>query len=650
MKNPTFRERIHYRFDNFITRGGIRIFSLLVLLFMILFVMIGAFRFGMKMLGAKAQWEGGLGQQLYITFLEMTDPGNMAQDIQSTLLMKIPGIIAGIVGIVMLSVLIAFITTALIERMEALRKGHSRVIEDDHTLILGWDPQRVVEILRELIIANESEDDPSVVILADVSKVQMDDHLNLVLPNRKNTRVITRSGSVSSLTNLYVASVETCKSVIVLASAREEASLEEKNLSDAQTIKAVLALSSACKAEQKQLNIVAEIFNQHHYEILQSNCPHRIEVVSANEILAKIMVQTSRSVGLSVVYSEILSFDGCEMYFHGADWNGISFGQAQFHFPDGVPMGIRKANGDILINPPIEEILDQDDEVLILAQDDSTIDFQPSLAAVSNELPLNSDRLKQVIENELIIGWNRKGPAIVAEYAEYVKDGSQIDVIVKNPQKSVIHEIQHLNDSLEGLQVQLINQDPLKAQTLIDVNPGKRDNIIILSGGEHQDPEKSDAQTILILLLLRRILHEHPDETVRTRLITEVMDSANRGLIAQVGVKDFIISNQFISMLLAQMSEELDIKLVYDQLFEEDGSEIYLKPACLYFESIPEEVSFADCMAIAQKRKEICIGIKVQKDEQNEHLNFGVSLVPEKNTKYVLRPNDCLIVVAEDES
>lgn len=650
MEKPTWRERIHYWFDNFITRGGIRIFSLLVVLFIILFVVITGIRLVMDVFGAESQWEGGIGREFYIAFLEMTDPGNMAQDIQSSLLMKIPGIIAGIVGIVMLSVLIAFITTALIERMEALRKGHSRVIEEDHTLILGWDPQRVVEIIRELIIANESESDPSVVILADVPKVQMDDHLNLVLPDTENTRVITRSGSVSSLTNLYVASVETCKSVIVLASAREEACLEEKNLSDAQTIKAVLALSSACNVEQKQLNIVAEIFNQHHYEILQSNCPHRIEVVNANEILAKIMVQTSRSVGLSVVYSEILSFDGCEMYFYGADWNGVSFGKAQFHFPDGVPLGIRKAGGEILINPPVDQILKPDDEVLILAQDDSTIDFQSSPVAVPNDLPLKSDRLEQVVENELIIGWNRKGATIVREYAEYVQDGSAIDIIVKNPPKSVVGEIQQLNDQLEGLTVQLINKDPLQAQALIEVQPGKRDNIIILSGGEHKDPEKADAQTILILLLLRRIFQDHPNETVRVRLITEVMDSANRGLIAQVGVKDFIISNQFISMLLAQMSEELDIKMVYDQLFEEDGSEIYLKPASLYFESIPEKITFADCMAIAQKRNEICIGIKIKDKEQDEFLNFGVRLVPEKNTSYSLQPQDCLIVVAEDES
>ena len=164
------------------------------------------------------------------------------------------------------------------------------------------------------------------------------------------------------------------------------------------------------------------------------------------------------------------------------------------------------------------------------------------------------------------------------------------------------------------------------------------------------DAEKADARTILILLLLRRIFSDHPDETVNTRLITEVMDSANQNLISDVGTKDFIISNRFISMLLAQISEEADIKRVYDDLFSEDGTEIYREPASLHFESSPIDVTFADCMGIAQKRREMCIGIKIKTDEENADRNFGVTLIPEKNTRFTLQPQDCLIVVAEDDS
>ena len=65
--------------------------------------------------------------------------------------------------------------------------------------------------------------------------------------------------------------------------------------------------------------------------------------------------------------------------------------------------------------------------------------------------------------------------------------------------------------------------------------------------------------------------------------IGEILESENQSLVAHAGVNDFIISNRFISMLVAQISEDADIKPVYDDLFQEDGSEIYLKPAPLYF-------------------------------------------------------------------
>lgn len=598
----------------------------------------------------KAERGDGFFRQVYISFLQMTDPGNMAQDIESTPWLKLPAILAGLTGVVLLSMLIGFITTALATKMDELRKGHSRVVENDHTLILGWNDQRIVEIIRELIMANESEDNPAVVILADHPKEKMDDYFNLVLPDTGNTRLVTRSGSASSLTNLKIAAVETARSVIVLASSSENGNEEEKTASDAKTIKTILAVAT-CRDEAKELPIVAELFNVEHLEIVQESCPHPITVADSNEILAKIIVQTSRSVGLSIAYSEILSFDGCEMYFENTDWGGITFGEAQFHFPDGVPMGIRADNDEIIINPPIDRQLAPGDDILILAEDDSTVEFRQKPVATARDLPLKAGRLEQHRENELVIGWNRKARIIIEEYAEYVLDGSTVDVIVNKPSPEVRDEISALNEKLDPLTIRLIENDPLLKETLLSLEPSKRDNIIILGCCESETtPEEADAQTILILLLLRRIFTEYPDETVNTKLITEVMDSANQSLISQAGVKDFIISNRFISMMLAQISEGADIKRVYDHLFAEDGSEIYLKPISTYFEETPIEVSFADCMKIAQKREEICLGVKIKALEESEDDNFGVKLIPEKNTAYRFESNDCLVVLSEDET
>lgn len=651
MEKPSLRQRLQYAFDNFIARGSTSIYLILGILFFVLIVAFGLWRAVVAIQDGEVTDDQTtfFSQQFFIAFLELTDPGNMAQDLESSIYMKIPAVGAGVIGIVMLSVLIAIITTSLIEQMERLRKGRSRVIEEDHTLILGWDDQRVVEILRELIMANESEPDAAVVILSEKDKEEMDLYLRQVLPNRGTTRVITRNGSTSSVLNLNLASASTCKSCIILATAKEESSREEKNLSDARAIKTILALTSACPQEENELNVVVELFDDHHSAIIKENCPHRVEAVNANEILAKILVQTSRSVGLSIAYSEIFSFDGCEMYLHKGKWPETQFGVCQFHFPDGVPMGIRREDGELLINPHYHTALYPGDEVLILAQDDSTVEYKEEPVTIPRDLPFEYKEMERTVENELIIGWNRKGKVIIQEYAEYVMEGSRIEVILQNPTWDERAEIKELDERLEHLTIRIIEKDPLLIETLLAAHPSSHDNIIILSGGEDTDPEKADAQTILILLLLRKIFEENPDETVNTRLITEVMDSSNRDLIAQAGVKDFIISNRFVSMLLAQMSENIEIKSVYDSLFEEDGSEIYLKPAHLYFNEFAARLTFADCMFAAQKREEVCLGIKITQDEENPEKNFGVDLVPIKDTIYHLKEDDCLIVLAENE-
>lgn len=655
MPDYTFRQLARYRFDRFMSRGGSSIFLSLIIVTLAVFLLIGVLRWITYLIypdGASAETTDTYLGQLYTIWLALTDPGNMNQDKFAHPVYKITAVMAGLAGVVIFSMLIAFITTALDQKIGDLKKGRSKVIESGHTLILGWG-DRVPEILRELVIANESEHKPSVVILAEQDKEEMDDYLALHMPDTKNTRVITRSGKVSSLVNLDIASVKTCKSVIVLPWCTDSESQAEKDASDTRVIKTVLGLV-ASKREDQEMNIVAELFNTRSRKIAQ-DITDEVTCVDGLDILAKILVQTSRSIGLSVVYNEVMSFDGVEMYLWGGEqgvaWGGITYGRVQFHFPDGIPIGLRRVDGSLQINPPLETVLNDGDDVIIIAEDDSTIAFEAKPAAEPTEYELAGGANIQRIEHELIIGWNAKAPIIIEQYADYVLEGSVVDVMLPDPQAAVRERIAELQAALPALKLSLIDADPLQPDALLAIEPFQYDNIIMLSqGGMAIDPETVDSETIIILLQLRRIFADHPERAGHTKLISEVMDSDNMELVSRAGVNDFIVSNRLVSMLLAQVSEEPAINDVYADLFEEDGSEIYLKPAPLYFKDLPGEYTYADMMAIAQKRGECCIGVKIAEHEQDMSRNFGVKLIPEKNTRYTLGLKDRLIVVAEDET
>ncbi len=647
-RRASFGERLRYRVDNFLARGSGALFLALVLSFTGSLVAIALLRLVLNLLVPDAGTD--LGLQTWFVFLQLTDPGNMSQDNTTPGVFKVTAVIAGMVGVVIFSALIAFLTTALDEAISNLKQGRSAVLESGHTLIIGWGP-RVVEILKELIEANESEERPSVVILAERDKVSIDQELQLLLPDRRNTRVVTRSGPTSSLASLKHVNAEEAKSAIILAYSEENASEEEKAASDAKVIKTCLALN----ALGGDYPIVAEIFYERNRSVVTDIAPERVTVIDTQSILAKVMVQTSRTSGLSTVYAELLSFEGCEMYFWSAeDWRGLTFGQSQFFFPDGVPIGIRTANDELFVRPEPDRHLGPGDEVLIVANDDSSIELAEQPVAQPAEMELPPNRVEQRRENKLIIGWTAKAPTIIREYADYVLEGSRVNVVLADPPPEIRSELKRLNDELDSVEVGLYSRDPLDEVQLESVKPLLYDDVTVLprNPSPDADPERVDAETIMVLLHLRKLQAERlrRGERPRTKLITEVLDSANQELIARAGVNDFIISNRMISMIFAQLSEEPAMKRVYDDLFAEDGSEIYVKPAELYFDAFPVRCRFADLMRLAQKRDgEVCIGFKLAALEHDGSRNYGVQLIPAKDQEITLRAEDALVVVAEDD-
>ena len=240
-------EHIRYRFENFMAKGGASIFISLIALFVLFFILAILVRGIILLVNPEYDVFETFPRHIWIIFLEMTDPGNMHWDTESSVWLKFSGVVAGMLGVLIFSMLIAFLTTGMYSTLEELKKGHSKVLESDQTLILGWS-ERVLGIIKELIIANESESDASVVILAEKDKGEMDDEIVKFFPNSKTTRIITRTGNTSSLTDLYRVSADKAKSVIILASCPESGTMNQKRNSDARVIKTILAIL-ACQEE-----------------------------------------------------------------------------------------------------------------------------------------------------------------------------------------------------------------------------------------------------------------------------------------------------------------------------------------------------------------------------------------------------------------
>ncbi len=431
----------------------------------------------------------------------------------------------------------------------------------------------------------------------------------------------------------------------------ESATDEEKVVSDAKVLKTILAVVAASKFDPTPPHIIAEVFDTTRREVMVGLDPEHITMVETESMIAKIIVQSSRTTGLGVVYDSLIGFQGSELYFYGTDWKGITFGELPFYFKDGVPLGIKEAGGKITLNPGSDYKLKNDDEIVIIAEDDSSIKFEKKKAFNPVDLPLSAAKIEKRKERELVIGWNAKAKTVVEEYTDYIQEGSVINLVVHNGTEDELVEINELRGRYPQYELQLFEYNPLDMEDLVRLNPETYDNVIILNKAE-EDTEKLDSTTITTLLLIRQIFKDHEKKTgkkVETKIITEVMNSTNLELIARTGVNDSIISGQMVSKILAQVAENPPILQVYEDLFREEGSEIYLKPINLYLDRLPEQVTLADFISLAQKRGEILIGYRfgAEADDVDKHFGVYINLPKDK----VIKPSkdDFFIVLAENE-
>ncbi|MCZ0982590.1 hypothetical protein O1L60_36875 [Streptomyces diastatochromogenes] len=130
-------------------------------------------------------------------------------------------------------------------------------------------------------------------------------------------------------------------------------------------------------------------------------------------------------------------------------------------------------------------------------------------------------------------------------------------------------------------------------------------------------------------------------------IVTEMNDDANREVAQVTKADDFIVSTKVISLLLTQLTENRDLYEVFTDLFDPEGSEIYLKPASHYV--VPgAEANFATVVEAARREGETAIGYRLARHGE-EAPGYGIFLNPPRAAPLVLGPEDAVVVLAEEE-
>ncbi|MFB9626519.1 CASTOR/POLLUX-related putative ion channel [Nonomuraea helvata] len=624
----TRRERLRYWFDNSMSRGTPALIGWLALVTVVMVVVFAALSVVLADDDVHNSWY----EALWGSLMRAMDAGTMAGDNEaSSPAFTVLGFVITIGGLLIVSSLVGVLTTGLDNKLTDLRKGRSRIVESGHTALIGWSDQ-IFTIIPELVEANASESRSCIAILGDRDKLEMEEELRARVGDTGKTRIVVRSGSPIEPTDLDLLSLDTARSVIVLSPQGED--------SDAHVIKTLLGLTNR-NWRRRRPPIIASVTDTDNLVAAELAGGGHAQVVDTDDIASRLIVQTSRQSGLSVVCTDLLDFGGDEIYMRPEPkLTGFPYGEALFAYETASLIGIRRGDGSVVLNPPMNTEIQPSDEMIVVAEDDSTIRLVRSFPPVVQQAIAHPVRQPAPPERTLLIGWNSRAPKIVAEMDQYVAPGSTLNIAADVMEDD--DRLAQLKVGLRNLAVNVKECDTTSRITLEALEPGVFDHIIVLAD-DRLEGQHADSRTLVTLLHLRDLASRTGQ---RFPIVSEMNDDRNRRLAQVTKADDFVVSDKLISLLMTQLSENPHLGAVFRYLFDSDGSEIYLKPATDYVQP-GVTVSFATLVASARMRGETAIGYRLQV-ESTSPPNYGVVLNPGKSEPVTLGPRDLVIVLAEN--
>lgn len=632
--NFTTKQKLQYAFDNLMAAGApamvgmLGVLSAVIILLSALFLTIGG-----KILAPEGAESVGFVEAIWLSLMRTLDAGTMGGDSGwgfRILMLILPTL----GGIFVISSLIGIIATAVEEKLADLRKGRSLVLESNHTVILGWSSQ-IFSIISEVIEANSSLPRHVIVLLADRDKVEMEDELRTRLPNRRNTTIICRSGSPSDTSAIEVVSLHTARSILILSGETEQPDFE--------VIKTILAITNNPDRKEHKYNIVTEMAEKANIDVVQMLGKNdNLSVLNSKDIIARVIAQTSRQSGLSLIYTDMLNFDGDEIYFKEVpQMVGKTYAETLHLYEDVCVMGLYDSQtGSAALNPPMSTLIAEQHRLVVLAEDETA-----GVACSAAELTFDQSVMRSIKEEGfshpekiLFLGWNAHSHAVLREMDHYVRAGSSVSIIAASGSEPAPSELQDLTNLACHSQ-----PGDTTDRALLNGLGVSQYHHVILQADDNLSIQESDARVLVTLLHLRDL---QQTEDAKFNMVVEMLDVRNRDLAAITKVDDFIVSNHLISMMMAQLSENQNLLPVFQDLFDADGSEIYLKPAKYYIEP-GVRVSFSTVIESASKLGETAIGYKIRAEKDDPARNFGVYTNPRKSAKISFTEQDKIIVLAD---
>ena len=548
---------------------------------------------------------------------------------ERSLLERVVALVITCGGLFITALLIGLVSDTISTKLDELRQGLSPLQESEHVLVLGWS-DLVLPLVNHLGLARPQG--ITIVVLADREKEEMDAEVQAMEfeGNGLPPRVLCRRGNPVLKTDLLRASADHAAAIVLLkdADAREH-----------QEVHALMQLDALRRQNDSMGHTVIDSSGDANSELLRAvGGADSTHVVKGLDAVGIIMLLGARRPGLSAVFDELLGFDGSEFHEHTwAAMDGRLFGSLLTGaFKDAVPVGLRRADGSVVLNPPADTVCAPGDALIVLAEEDDSAVPATDEAAYAASDPLTPARSSQrystqrakVAEQVLIVGWRRDMPSLVAHLDELLFPGSRLTILSARGEaerQALLAGITRDNVMVSQIEGDAASRADLEKLPLEEL------------GTQQRAPEGADeaAKAVAAPTGAFGLACAHCD------VVVEVLDTRTRPLITGASVADCIMTTELVAKMLAAVALDPGMLGILEQLLAPEGMELCLLPASSF--PTEEAASFWQLSAVARSRFELLIGWRLAGQE-------GVVLNPEdKGERREWHEGDMLILLRRTE-
>ena len=450
-------------------------------------------------------------------------------------------------GIFVLSILISFLSAIIDARVREVSKGIQTFPFDGHTVILGWS-SRVPAIVEELVLANESEAQSKIMIASNLEHDELETIVKRFIGSTKNTQLFWRSRKLDTFETFKNLNIKGAKRILILGD-DTESTLHLARL------KTTISLFNYFDRTGFEIpSVLVESSDENESSSLIAGSKNRVIPVIVSDLPARLIVETIFQPNLPLVYEELLSFEGNEIYISDPvsdlDLTGLSFESASSKFSTCIPIGLLSANDDVLINPKKDKTLAADDSLIIIAEDDSLIQVDKSEVSSTYKSHKNNSLTISNFQKTLeklkvtLIGYSYSTPEIVekliqtkrCELALFVEDKAIVD-------NEILAKLEATNANV--FLGNMANIDDLSSFGVTSADT------VVIANSNLDNPDNSDLDIMRSILSMQKIT----EDAKGPHVIAELNASDSRDMMAELFDLDFVVSDKIGSKIFAQYVE-----------------------------------------------------------------------------------------------